>query len=312
MKFLILGAGGIGCYYGARLIKAGHQVDFVARGAHLAALNDSGLNLSHPDFKFNEPVTAFSLQQIKRCHPDEYVAVLVCVKSTSTVEVAESLREWFSYSDASTMVISLQNGVDNESILVNYVNPSDVAGGLAVRIGGHISEPGMVVATGIAQIILGPWPNETALFSHKSLLCSLISVFNGSDIPTKYSCDIKKELWRKLVINNGVNPLSAITQLDTGAITHDLFLSELVKELMLETAKVAVADNIVLTEGDVLEMFELIQSFDPIKTSMLIDKESGKSLEIDTIPGAVIDRANKLGIKVPHTFTVYSLLRHMS
>jgi 2-dehydropantoate 2-reductase len=129
-------------------------------------------------------------------------------------------------------------------------------------------------------------------------------------IPTQQVANIRRELWRKLVINNGVNPLSALTGLDTHTLSHYPRFGPLVHQLIQEAANVAAADDELLTGQDADEMFELIRTFDPIKTSMLVDLEKGRQLEVDAISGAVIRRGKQLGMTVPYTETVYALLKH--
>ena len=116
MRFLILGAGGIGCYYGARLLQAGHPCTFVARGAHLDALQATGLEVRHPDFHFNGPVDAIDLQSlISERHADDFDIVLLCIKGGATAGVMATLNSWL---DGSALkLLSLQNGVDNEPLI---------------------------------------------------------------------------------------------------------------------------------------------------------------------------------------------------
>ncbi|MGO1692740.1 MAG: ketopantoate reductase family protein [Marinobacter sp.] len=121
---------------------------------------------------------------------------------------------------------------------------------------------------------------------------------------------IRYELWRKLVINNGVNPLSALTGLDTQSLTHHPEFSLIVYGMMAEAAAASKADGLDLGKEDVDEMFGLISSFKAIKTSMLVDKEKGRPLELDSIAGAVLRRSRMLGIGAPYTATVSALLEH--
>ena len=93
LHIAILGAGGIGCYYGAKLQAKGHNVSFIARGEHLAAMQSSGLELSHPNFEFKEKVDAFDLETLIEQHqPVDFDAIIICIKTTATREIAESLR----------------------------------------------------------------------------------------------------------------------------------------------------------------------------------------------------------------------------
>lgn len=312
-RIAIIGAGGIGCYYGARLQQQGHKVWFVARGEHLHALQADGLNLSHPDFSFHGTVDACSLDDLlAQQRPADLDALLVCVKATATQAIAASLHNWFERSGQKTPVISLQNGIDNEPQLAAALGGDCVIGGLAVRIGGHIIRPGVVEATGVAQIILGAWPHagSTADQRFGTALPPLVGALNQAGIPTQQVSNIRRELWRKLLINNGVNPLSALTGLDTHTLSNHPQFGPIVHQLMLEAAQVARADDEPLTPEDADEMYELIRTFDPIKTSMLVDLEKGRQLEVDAISGAVIRRAQQLGIAVPHTATVHALLTH--
>ncbi len=312
-NIVIVGAGGIGCYYGARLMQAGHQVRFIARGEHLAALQKHGLRLQHPQFSYAGPVDALSLDALIRTgKPENVDAILLCTKATATETVAKGLSDWFGQSQETTLVVSLQNGVDNEPRLARHLGEEAVAGGLAVRIGGHIIEPGRVEATGIAQVIIGAWPDGQGRVEMKygARLDDLARIMEDAGIPACKVNNIRHELWRKLVINNGVNPLSALTRLDTRSLSHHPRFGPLVHALMREAARAALADGEQLTDEDAEEMYELIRSFDPIKTSMLVDLEKGRELELEDISGAVIERARRIDLSVPNTEMVYALLRH--
>lgn len=312
-RIAVIGAGGIGCYYGARLLTQGHNVWFVARGEHLHALQTTGLRLSHPDFSFNGKVDACSLDELlAQQQPADLDALLICTKATATLAVAASLRDWFARTGQKVPVISLQNGIDNEPQLAEQLGADCAIGGLAVRIGGHIIRPGEVEATGVAQVIMGAWPHTGSVADQRfgERLQPLTEAFNQAGIPTRKVNDIRRELWRKLLINNGVNPLSALTGLDTHTLSNHPQFGSIVHHLMLEAASVARADDEPLTTQDADEMYELIRTFDPIKTSMLVDLEKGRQLEVDAISGAVIRRARQLGLAVPYTETVHALLKH--
>lgn len=306
MHFVIIGTGGIGGYYGTRLQAHGERVTFIARGSHLEALQTKGLQVDHPDWRFNGPVKACSLEELLTdCSPDEVDVILLCVKAIDTETIARRLAAWLR--EAPTPVLSLQNGVDNEAVLAAHLGAERVLGGLAVRIGSHLVGPGHIDAVGPGQVILGPWP--TASSDSTELPGRLEALFNHAGIPTRTTDNIRLELWRKLIINNGVNPLSALTGLDTGAIMRDPGLSRIVYGLMAEATAAAAADEVTLTEADCREMYDLIRHFDPIKTSMLVDFEHNRPLELEDICGAVLSRSRQLQREVPYTFTIYHLLR---
>lgn len=293
MKVAIIGAGGIGCYYGARLQKAGHEVTYVARGEHLRALQKKGLTLTHPNFSFKGPVDAVDLKGLVTQHKcEDFDLIILTVKSIATAEVMSELSDWLREDDCP--ILSLQNGVDNEQIIADYVGVSRTLGGLAVRIGGHIIKPGVIEATGVAQVHFGQWPTCTEFHCNHGLLDTLYVAFVDADIDATLSDNIQYELWRKLLINNGVNPISAVVELDTKRITGDPVLGKYVYQIMQETARASHFDGVSLSQRDVDEMFDLISNFDAIKTSMLVDLEKGRSLELNDICGAVISRCEKL------------------
>lgn len=307
MHFVIIGTGGVGGYYGARLQAHGEQVTFIARGAHLQALQTQGLRVNHPEWQFEAPVEACTLEQFleaSRTTPD---LIVLCVKAMNTDAIARQLAEW--YAGASTPVLSLQNGVDNEAVLARHLGTDRVLGGLAVRIGSHLTAPGIIDAVGPGQVMMGQWPTAAVFSKNVELLKKLDALFNEAGIPTQVTDNIQLELWRKLIVNNGVNPLSALTRLDTGALTRDPGLAQIVYGLMAEATAAAAADGVHLTEHDCREMYELICQFDPIKTSMLVDVEHQRPVELEEICGAVLSRSQKLHREAPYTFTISQLLR---
>jgi len=308
MRFLFIGAGGIGCYYGARLQLQGHQVCYLARGEHLQALQHNGLQITHPDLSFQQPVDALDIETLLSDHQcADFDLILLTLKAGATVAILSQLSDWLKTADVP--VLSLQNGVDNEPLIEQALGRSRTLGGLAVRIGGHIIAPGQIEATGPAQVVMGSWPNQQSdQACQAAVLDTYAELFNQAGIPTRISPDIRHELWRKLLINNGVNPLSALTRMDTRTLTSHPTYGKTVYRMMQEVAAVAGADDVVLSKQDIDEMFELISSFDAIKTSMLVDKEKGRPLELDGISGAVIQRAVQLNIDVPNTELVHALL----
>ena len=307
MRFAIIGAGGIGAYYGALLHRAGHQVALVARGAHLEALQRDGLSVHHPRVEFSGHVPALSQDELLgECRAADFDLIAIAIKSGGTETLCAELGDWLATAD--TPVLSLQNGVDNELCIERTVGRERTVGGLAVRIGGHITAPGVVSATGPAQVVLGAWPDADRNGALQVRLEPLAAAFEAAGIPTTLSAGIQKELWRKLLINNGVNPLSALTGLDTRSLTGHPQLGRTVLHMMRETAVVAAADGVDIGADDVDEMYRLISGFDAIKTSMLVDREKGRPLELDAITGAVLRRAARMDVDTPCTATVTALL----
>ena len=309
MKFVIIGAGAIGGYYGARLQEAGHEVIFIARGAHLEALQNNGLEVVHPDWHFHQPVIALELGDFTtKYKASDIDALFLCTKAIATAEIALALRFWIR--QTSLALVSLQNGVDNEAILEKNLENAWIIGGIARRIGGGIVAPGKIDVQGVAEVLLGAWPDHRATpKEYHAGVQSLVDTLNAAHIPTTMTDNIREELWRKLIINNGVNPLTALTGLDTGALLQNPDLAALVKKMMSETVTASRAEGLQLTSKDAKEMFELISTFDAIKSSMQIDVELGRAPEIDAITGPVIAGAKELGISAPITEAISALLK---
>lgn len=307
MKFIVLGAGGVGCYYGARLLRAGHEVFFVARGEHLVHLQRNGLTLHHPKIDFSEAITAISMEEMQALDFSSFDAILLATKSTATREVAEVLKVCFNGLISIPYCISLQNGVENEDILSQYIKPCSIIGGLTRKIGAHIIRTGVIHAVGDAETILGLIQTDEKA---KYFLEKLAFILNEALIPTEIVLDIRKELWKKLIINNGVNALCALLEVKTGVLMHHSYLSNIVLGLMRETAIAAQALHVKITDEEIQAMYDLILGFDSIKPSMLVDVEHGRSLEIEEICGVVIRYCKQLGIDAPYTQTIYALLNY--
>lgn len=305
MKFLILGAGGIGSYFGTRLLNSGHDVVFVARGKQLEALQQNKLKLQHPEFFFLRKIVVFTMDEVMSFNPHDFDAVLLTTKSTSTVPLSKNLQQWFDNKKNTPYIISLQNGVENEEILLSEFNKEHIIAGLTRKIGAHIVRPAVISATGSAETIVGAL-EETE--QNKAFLIKLQDAFIKAKIPTQISINIKLELWKKLIINNGVNAICALLRKETGVIMHHKKLSRLVLGLMKETASAALDKGIVIEENEVMDMFNLITNFDSIKPSMLIDVENNKEIELDEICNVVIKNCESQNLDAPYTRTISTLL----
>ncbi|MBY7874644.1 2-dehydropantoate 2-reductase [Vibrio fluvialis] len=311
MKFAILGAGGIGCYYAARLLNAGHDVVLVARGTHLEALQTQGLSLTHPDFSFAGKVNATDIAGIcEHSNATDFDLLILASKGSTTAPILEQMQSWLASSPVP--LLSIQNGVTNEQVIADALGVERTIGGLAVKIGAHVLKPGVVEATGMAQIDFGAWPNAAQNPAMQPFLNQLAIVFSDSGIPNQLYDDVSYALWRKLMINNAVNPITALTMKDTGVVTRDPVLRHTVHAIMQETARAASVAGVTMTDQDVDAMFELICQFDPIKTSMLVDREKGRPMEIHEICDPVIENCRQLGEPAYNTELISQLLQHAS
>lgn len=304
MNFLILGTGGIGAFYGARLLNSSNEVTFVARGTHLETIKNNGLKVEHPDFSFFENVKVSELKDINFNSLNIDVIILT-TKSTSTRIICKELSQKLSNIKKSPYLLSLQNGVENEKVLCEYFPKEKVLGGLTRKIGAHIIKPAYIKATGNVETLIG------AIYKTKentSFLEKLNKTINNSRIHSEVVDDINKELWKKLIINNGVNAICALLEIKTGILMNDKKLSSLVYGLMKETVSAAKACNVNINEDELNQMYELIKNFDSIKPSMLVDREFKRELEIDEICTVVINYNEKQNIDSAYTKTISYLL----
>ncbi|MGB1542518.1 MAG: ketopantoate reductase family protein [Spongiibacter marinus] len=308
MRWLIIGAGGIGGYYAARLAEAGEDVTVSARGEHLQAIQRAGLIVRWEGGELHPPVVAVDQQSLVAGYAaDDFDIVVLAVKAGATASVMTTLNHWLSA--AEVPVLSLQNGVDNEPIIARHLGNERTLGGLAIKIGGHIVSPGVIQAEGEARVVMGCWPSAKGATERRLvLLKKMKGVFDAANIPAEISEDIQYSLWRKLIINNGVNPLSALTGLDTRTLTHQPDYKRIVLGMMNEVVVAAAADHVALTATDLDDMFEVISQFNAIKTSMLVDAEKQRPLEVAAICGAVVARCRALGHEPAYTATVMALL----
>lgn len=305
MKCLIFGAGGVGCYFGARLLKAGNEVLFVARGKHLDTIQDCGLKVVHPDMSFNQRVDALDMGALRGLDSSSFNVVFIATKSTETHAIGLFLKEWMADKTNNPYIVSLQNGVENEDILCQYLDSDKIIGGLTRKIGAHVIAYGQIEAVGKAETILGLMKDSK---EGVSFLKDLTHILNHAAIPTEVFLDIRKELWKKLVINNGVNALCALLEVKTGIVMHHPKLSSIVKGLMQETACAAKALHVKISQEEVDAMFELILGFDSIKPSMLVDVEHNRTLEIEEICGVVVRNLHIQGLDAPYTKSISALL----
>lgn len=305
MNILILGAGGVGGYFGARLLQAGHSVAFVARGAHLEALQMQGLHVKHPNFEFAEKIKAFDISSLAELDAASFDLIILTTKSTATREIAIHLAQWLRNQMNPPYILSLQNGVENEAILCDYFAEEYVMGGLTRKIGAHVVTPAHIEAVGSAETILGMMHVS---MDNERFLEELALAFKHAGIPTQTTHDIKQELWKKLIINNGVNALCALLRVKTGVLFDKSSLCDVVYGLMQETAHAARSLHVKILQEDVDAMFELIKQFDSIKPSMLVDLEQNRALEIEEICGVVIRALHQIGVDAPYTKTIKALL----
>src|SRR6516225_240033 len=299
MKILVMGAGGIGAYYGAKLKLAGEDVHFCARGKHLAAIKARGLRLRGADDEIAVPVPASD----EPADFAPYGLILFCVKSYDTISAAQQLKGTLA---PGGIIMTLQNGVENEAALCT-VFPRDAVMGGNARVGAEVAAPGVLVHSGYGHIEFGELDG-----SETPRALRLAEVFRRAGILGQLTHDLKTVRWIKLMGNNGTNSVCALSRSSLGETLRDPGGHWLTQQLMLEAVKVGRAEGAEISPEDAqsaLARLTKISAVDKIRPSTLQDVERGKRLEYDAITGAMIRAAERHGIQVPITRAMHALLK---
>jgi 2-dehydropantoate 2-reductase len=297
MKILVMGAGAVGAYFGARLQQAGEHVVFCARGEHLGALKDHGLNFTSYQGDFSIAVTATS-------DPREfapYDLILFCVKSYDTAAAAGTLEGCL---NPGGIILTLQNGVENEALLSEVFGREAVMGGNA-RVGAELVAPGRVVHRTGGLIEFGELDGRDSARAQR-----LAELFRRAGIFGELTMRLPTIRWEKLLWNAAFNTVTTLVQRKVGDLIDDPDCVELLRALMHEIAAVARAEGVGLGDAQVEAQFTRSRaSLRDVRPSTLQDSERGKPLEYEALCGAVIRTARRHQIATPHMDTVYALMK---
>ena len=303
MRILLAGAGGIGCYVGARLSQvAGLEVALLARGKRYQQLLNDGVQLvdnGQSLEQFSLPVLdsgkAEDLTQIAA-----YDWLILCCKTQHTAALIKQLSPVIS---ADCHVMSLQNGVDNEPLMAAGLQ-REVVGGLCIRFAAHLDDSGPISVVGPPIVMAGEYP-----LGGSGRVEQMVAWLNQAGLQAQSVADIRKDLWRKLVINGAVNPITALLGRDTGFVRDSPQAMAVAEDMMAEIAEAAKIDGVELSEDDLTQMWQVLKNIDAFKSSMQIDAERGSELEYAGLTDAVLRRIEAKGGTAPVTRTVDRLLK---
>jgi 2-dehydropantoate 2-reductase len=295
MKFLIVGPGAMGCLFAARLSKAGFDVtllDYIAERAK--QINEQGVLVEGVtgEYVVKLPTVAGDVAS----SPD---LVLICVKSYKTRQASETIKAWL---PADAVVVTLQNGVGNLEILEHVFGKERILGGVTSE-GATLLGPGKIRHAGQGETIIGPGgdPNGPAE--------NLVSAFGQAGFKTKSVDNVRDLIWGKLIINVGINALTAITRLKNGRLPEVPGTRLVLKEAVKEAVAVAAAKNIQLPYPDPLgRVMQVCEATAGNMASMLQDVLKEKETEVDAINGAIVREGEALGVPTPVNLTLTSLV----
>lgn len=300
MKISIIGTGGVGGYFGAKLAKAGYDVTFLARGEHLKVIQTKGLTIKsiQGDFEVHSVKATDKIKNIES--PD---LIIIGVKAWQVKDIA---KELVSIVNRNTTILPLQNGVLATDELKECINQNNIIGGLC-RIMSKIESPGIINHFGIEPIIIfGELDN-----SKSERLKRIKDVFDTSGVNSKIAEDIHSELWKKFIAIC-VGGLLAVTKSTYGEIRELKETRQLMIDLLSEIYTLSQKIGIKIETDFIDKTVSFIDSFPYAATASLTrDVWEGKPSEIDYQNGTVVKLGKKYGIETPINRFVYECILPM-
>lgn len=275
MSFAVLGVGAVGGLYGGLLANAGYEVHFLAR-SDFDAIQSHGLQVASPwgDFAIKPKVyrTVGHMPQVE--------CVLVCWKSTSNHALAEVLQH---FRGTQPIVVMLQNGLDVEREVQGLTKTEHILGGCCFLCSNRIG-PGKIQHLDYGRIALGSY-SPTLAGQITTVMSRVGQAFSRAGIPMELSTNLAEIRWKKLAWNIPYNGLSVVLDADTRQIMNDSNAAALVEELMEEVLQSARACGISIGRQHIHKMLDDTRKMVPYASSMLLDYQAGRPLEVEAIFG---------------------------
>jgi 2-dehydropantoate 2-reductase len=299
MKIAMMGAGGVGGFFGGRLANAGYDVTFIARGKHLEALRRDGLTIE------NEPQGDIHVARVKATdRPSEVGPVDLVILSVKLWDTAVAAREIAPMVGPSTGVLSLQNGVVKDDILREFFPASQVMGGVGY-VATHIARPGVIHQTGTMQrIVLGEYDgrgSDRARFLHEALV--------KAGVKAELSPDVRRAIWEKYVFLVGLSATTTTMRKPLGPIRGNAQSRAFLHDVMREVVAVGRALGVDLPADFADQRLAFADTLPADMTSsMHHDLERGNRLEVKWLSGGVVDLGRQAGVATPANRAVCDIL----
>jgi 2-dehydropantoate 2-reductase len=299
MRVAVMAAGAVGAYYGARLAAAGHDVAFIARGAHRDAIRRNGLIIESTlgDLHLKSVNVTDDPKQVG---PVELV--LFAVKLWDTEIAGEQARPLVGNN---TRVITLQNGVDSVERLAPILGEAATIGG-ATYVVTTIARPGVIHHTGTsARVRCGRLDRRP-----DAVLASYVEHMEAANIDITLADDMLLDIWKKFVLLSGTSGITGSTRQPLGVIRDDPDMRAFFFQLMHESIAVGRAAGVDFPTDYPDELERLVAGFPPtMRASMANDLEAGNRLELDWLAGKVVALGRKHGVATPGHTAVYAILK---
>jgi len=298
MRIAVMGTGGVGGYFGARLARAGHEVAFVARGRQLEALRARGLRVESPLGDIHLPDVAVTDKPAEIGPVD---LVLFTVKLWDTREAAEAIEPLLGSQAA---VVSFQNGVVKDDILRQAVGAEHVIGGLTY-IAATIAEPGVIRHSGtLAKLVFGEYDG-----SQSPRVRQFRDACADSGIDAEISNQIEQAIWEKFVFLVGLSGTTSLARSPIGPIRTHPRSRAFLHDVMAEVVQVARAQGVPLTADYADERLAFTDQVPASMTSsMHHDLEQGNRLEVAWLSGDVVARGARLDVETPCNRAIFDIM----
>lgn len=300
MKIAVMGTGGVGGVFGARLADAGCDVSFIARGKHLAAIKENGLKIVSEEVKDSLLKPCKASDDPKDIGPVD--VVLFCVKLWDTESAAKQIEPMVG---ESTAIISLQNGILKDEVLRKHFGKERVVGGVSY-VAATISAPGMVTQKGVVQkLVFGEYGAQSSSKRLEQLREACLKGGVEAEIPE----NIEKAIWEKFVFLVAMSAVTAATRQTIGPVRTHESTRRLLVDVMSEATAVAKARGIILDDGLIDRRLAYWDGLSPdVTSSMQHDLQHGNRLELPWLSGTVVDLGKELGVPTPVNRVLVDLL----
>ena len=296
MKIAVIGAGAMGSLFGALLAESGEDVRlYDIWEEHVKAINEKGL-----DIELNGRTRSVSVNATtdKRQIWKTDLAIIF-VKSTQTGDAARTASELMGNNG---FVLTLQNGMGNADIIGEVIGPGRIIAGTTSH-GATMLGPGSIRHAGTGPTVIGMWSGI-----QKAGIQKIADAFNKAGIITETVDDVRNVIWAKLLVNVGINAITALTGIKNGRILDLAATKELSRAAVKEAMEVARAQGVKVADNTVEHVFQVAEATSANRSSMGQDVDKKRQTEISTINGAVVKEAQKLGINVPVNQTLTALV----
>lgn len=298
MKIAIMGTGGVGGYYGGLLAQQGHDVTFIARGAHLKAILEDGLQVKSIFGDFHvEPAKVTD-------NPATIDSVDLVVFCTKTYSIDESAKQIKPLVGAETIVLPLENGIDATDRIGEVVGMGPMLGG-ATWISSAVEAPGVIKhVSQFRRVVMGELDGRVSTRVKK-----VHKAFEETGIDAEISENILKVLWTKFVFISAASSLGSLTRLPMGEYRSVPETRDMITSLMREVEAVARAQGVSLDEDVAQKSLDFMDNAAPhIKPSMQLDVAAGRRSELESMVGVIGRKGRELGVPTPTADIVYAAL----